>query len=267
MQKADIIKYYRHSALLNEQTLKELEQIRDLYPFFQTVRLLTLKNKFLLGHPDYRKEIETTSAYVTERRILYDLLFPLEEPVDEVSELEEEVPEPEMAEPALITEKPENTVSSLRNNISNLLTLQLEELEIMDPNEAELVPEIGLDIGAVYDTGASETEENDIFTLDLEPTDKPAEQKPDNKTLIEKFIETSPRIESRKEDKPQVDISEDSVKEHDGIFTDTLAKIYIKQGYYSKAIFAYEKLILKYPEKSNYFADQIEVVRKLLNKQ
>jgi hypothetical protein len=85
--------------------------------------------------------------------------------------------------------------------------------------------------------------------------------------LIDKFIETSPRIQPRNESHPHTDISEESVKEHDGIFTDTLARIYIKQGLYSKAIFAYEKLILKYPEKSSYFAGQIEEIKKLTNKQ
>jgi len=90
---------------------------------------------------------------------------------------------------------------------------------------------------------------------------------PDEKVLIDKFIESNPRMEPRKDNIPHVDISEESVKENDGIFTDTLARIYVKQGYYSKAIFAYEKLILKYPEKSGYFAGQIKEIKKLTNKQ
>jgi hypothetical protein len=86
--------------------------------------------------------------------------------------------------------------------------------------------------------------------------------------LIEKFIITNPRIEPvrGKSDKPVVDISKQFVEESGGFVTETLARIYIKQGYLSKAIDIYEELSLKFPEKSSYFATQIEKVRELIKK-
>jgi hypothetical protein len=85
-------------------------------------------------------------------------------------------------------------------------------------------------------------------------------------SLIEKFIIANPRIEPVKEkpDHPVVDISKPFVEESGGFVTETLARIYINQGYYSKAIDIYEKLSLKYPEKSSYFATQIEEVKALI---
>ena len=50
-----------------------------------------------------------------------------------------------------------------------------------------------------------------------------------------------------------------------GIFvTETLVNIYIKQKLYKEAIEAYEKLVLKFPEKSSYFASRIEEIKKLM---
>ena len=60
------------------------------------------------------------------------------------------------------------------------------------------------------------------------------------------------------------DISLNSVNEDNELVTETLANIYIMQKLYDKAISVFEKLILKYPEKSTYFASRIEETQKLI---
>lgn len=288
MQKSELIRLFRNTGSLNEETLPELLQVKEQFPYFQAVRLLALKNKFVLGHSDDQHELESVSAYVSDRSVLYDLLYPSE--VEDIIEEEQEVTHEEsglplddahdaLSQESDIDPKEEeekvNPSPTLRDNISNLLSWQLEELELMDPNEAELVPETGIDINKSYGNNSGTPDETDLLTIESEPEDTESEPKetginqvtcPDKNELIEKFIECNPKIEPLKDNRPVVDISEDSVKEHDGIFTDTLAKIYVKQGYYSKAIFVYEKLILKFPEKRLYFADQIDTIKKLLNK-
>lgn len=283
--------------MLTEETLTQLSRLKADFPYFQTAHLLALKNKFILGKEDWKEDVDPVSAYVPDRRVIYDLLYPLElndtdihdneeipvtEEYTQPTELqgenttliavdydENEMPSSDVSDVIIIEDLTEEKKANptLRDNISNLLSFQLEELELVDPAESELVPEIGIDFDKTY---GAHTGENELLVLDTTQDISNSDTEDESitkKELIDKFIESSPRLIPRPGDKPQVDISEDSVKEHDGIFTDTLAKIYVKQGYYSKAIFAYEKLILKYPEKSDYFALQIEEIKKLTNKQ
>ncbi len=86
--------------------------------------------------------------------------------------------------------------------------------------------------------------------------------------LIDKFIISNPRIEPvrEKSNQPVEDLSKPHVEERETFVTETLARIYVNQGYYSKAIDIYEKLSLKFPEKSSYFAAQIEKVKEYIKK-
>ena len=59
---------------------------------------------------------------------------------------------------------------------------------------------------------------------------------------------------------------ENSLIENDEIITPTLAKVYLEQGHLEKAILAYKKLSLKYPEKNSFFANQIKLITKLKSK-
>lgn len=77
--------------------------------------------------------------------------------------------------------------------------------------------------------------------------------------LIDKFIRTDPRITpSKAEFYSPTNIAKLSIIDQEEFVSETLAKIYEKQGYFDKAIKVYQKLSLKFPEKNSYFASLIE---------
>ena len=86
--------------------------------------------------------------------------------------------------------------------------------------------------------------------------------------LIDKFLRTEPKISKPKaEFYNPVNKAKQSVAEDITFVSETLAKIFVLQGNYTKALQAYENLRLKYPEKRLYFAAQIKNIKKLISQQ
>jgi hypothetical protein len=86
--------------------------------------------------------------------------------------------------------------------------------------------------------------------------------------LIARFIKEDPELDVKEpRNEEQEDISENSVQENEDFLSEKLANVYVKQGYYNKAIEAFKKLSLKYPKKSDYFAEQIKKVKQIINEQ
>ncbi len=101
--------------------------------------------------------------------------------------------------------------------------------------------------------------------------DVDAEKNPGNQ-LIDNFLNSNQGSirrnqgeEGGAENDNRIDVIEKSDAENEELITETLAGIYLQQKNYEKALSAYTKLSLKYPEKSIYFATQIEEIEKLKN--
>lgn len=108
--------------------------------------------------------------------------------------------------------------------------------------------------------------ENQVQVLDESEIEK------NGNSLIDKFLLTnSGKIRNFHDDvigqelENRIEIIEKSTAENDDIITETLATIYFQQKNFEKALDAYKKLSLKYPEKSIYFATRIKEIEKIKN--
>jgi hypothetical protein len=252
MKREHIIAYVQDPSRLDQSSLGELEELLDTYPWFQTAHLLVAKNHHNIDSIKFHEVLRDSAAYAGDRAVLYHLI---NKPVEKTGT-------PWMEEPAGdLTEKADRPAEP--------------KIVLPDPEPATADP------GEIVYPGAYTLEEEGTSSESLSieeytftgwfdhfqsaSTEKPS--RTEEEKLIDRFIQESPVI-SRGQDIPQggKDLSGAGALDSDSFMTETLARIYEKQGMLKKAIFAYEKLSLKYPEKSGYFATQINRLKSQLEK-
>ena len=143
---------------------------------------------------------------------------------------------------------------------------QIPEIKIGEKEKIQ-TPEKELKIGKPLEFTEKETHSFSEW-LALTKIKKIDRTKGKEENLIDKFVETEPRISKPKREEffSPVQSAKESLIENDEIVTETLARVYLEQAHYDKAIAAYEKLSVKFPQKSGFFANQIKLIYDLKEK-
>ena len=278
----------------------QLEELIENYPWFQAARALQLYGLKHLNSYKYNQALKTTAACTADRGVLFDLITSEEFIPNRIADAisgqhaladqeiisEEVIPNPGM-DTDMIQKEEDSPLPRNSEEADKILDPKLFRSRDpeMDKNlelakaEAKEKLKIGSPLEFTRDERHSfsqwlqltqmaprDTEQEAAETAEIENQQETQEAGSDREKkfeLIDRFIADNPKIKPGDTDTPKVDMTQSLKIDKKELMTETLARVYLEQGKFKKAIQAYRILILKYPEKSSFFADQIKAVEKL----
>ena len=265
---------------INSAYTDALGNILNEFPYFQSARALRLKGLFNQNSFKYNYALKVTAAHTTDRSVLFDFITSehfdtLQNDLYDKKNLElmnMEVVDSEIVHPKTILEQQQK---ALELSILTSIKEATNNNDTISENKSESVIELGKPIDFTPNEKHSFQEwlqlsrtqpidrsiENNSKTFE----DSMEEERKKKAALIDKFIETNPKIAPIKPGTAPAPQFELNSSDNTHLMTETLARVYLEQKKYQKAIQAYEILILKYPEKSSFFADHISEIRNLQN--
>lgn len=285
MEKKALIDLLNSPAEITKEQTRELEILLEKAPYFQAARAIRLKG--LKEHQEfsYNSALKKTAAYTTDRDILFDFItseeFNQNTIARQIRQQEDRLKE--------MTVYEHEEVHGRRSiDLDDAIKMKQSESErVMDPALFERAQLKDNSSGSANTSGASEEDNLEIgkplefdqkeshsfsewlklttaepVERENEPEDAENGDRQRKFDLIEEFIAKNPKIKPVKSVSKN-NLAEDSMTSQESLMTETLARVYLEQKNYKKAIQAYKILILKNPEKSGFFADQIRAIEKL----
>ena len=247
----DLINLIRHPELMDRETLYDLRSLIAQYPYYQTARLLMLKNLYILHDPTFDEELRRAAIYITDRKVIFNLV--------ESAHYQLKTTEKTAGE------KKQTKGAEQRPSTNELIDKFLETIPVEEEKDkSKKRKPTAADAAIDYVAYLLETEEKE---------DVKSEETESSPTLdlIDTFINNNEqgRIELKENIEYVPEIADEGDKngeneDEEGYFTETLARIYIKQGNYNKALEIIQQLSLQNPKKNAYFADQIRFLEKLI---
>ncbi len=253
MNAQNLQQWISHPESLNKDTLYELRTLLARYPYFQSARLLYLKNLYLLHDITFGQELRKAALYVADRRTLFYMI--------------------EENKFVIENKKNEKPSTSMEDEPNLDRTLSLIDSFLSSMPEEPLPSTMDFDLATDY-TAYLLKEDTSLSQNELGDKEGQTCPKLRRQELIDGFIENAknempiklelPEKENEETLPPEKESVSDDPEDEESCFTETLAKIYVKQQRYSKALEIIKKLSLKYPKKNAYFADQIRFLEKLI---
>ena len=277
MTAVQLQQWIQHPETLNQDSLYELRTLVARYPYFQSVRLLYLKNLYLLHDVSFGAELRKAVLYVVDKRSLFYLIegenYKLNRNEQSVSILEKDEPGIDRTLfliDAFLSKMPDvQSQSSELDYTMDYTAYLLHDDKADDVVENKMRPLRGQDLIDGFLNKMNADEKNlptEQMNADKSPMDKDVLLADVSEESTSPLISMPISVNYDQAEGEEEEKSEDCVveREDDSYFTETLAKIYIKQHRYEKALEIIKKLSLNYPKKNAYFADQIRFLEKLI---
>ncbi len=268
MNKTQFYNYLHYPELLDDRSLTEIEKIMVEYPYFQSARLLYIKNLSNQGSISYNRELKRTAIWITDRRKLFYLLdsrvlLPVDDD-NKQAKTESLLDNIETIDFSALTQVTQFKTEGDFKSTNTELNDELSQLIMSGSAQASVFFKVDdkIDLEDFKNTFSKKKQTNVKNKVLSESSEG------HRKKLIDSFITEQPKIiYDKKKNAKTEELAAKEIEVEPEMITDTLAKIYINQEKYDKAILAYEKLSLKYPKKNIYFASQIKKIKQFINNQ